>query len=230
MKKIENSPFDPFVKWLFPRLLPYIPSRVTANVISIMGLAASALACLCLYLTRWSPWMCLVAAGLVFLHWVADTLDGVVARARSTTHLGFYLDHFGDSLSVLFIGLGVFLIQGAHFTIGLVLIVLYLLFIISGLIKAELTRVMEIPAFGPTEIHLVVIVLLVAQPFVDFGLPVSWFPGFSGDDGWLTGLLGFNRGLTLVDLAGVIIVLAISVMLVIEITQTVRTLSRLDRG
>lgn len=230
MQKIENSPFDPFVKWFFPKLLPYVPAGLSANAISVIGIASAALACVSLYLTAWSRWMCIIGAILVFIHWFADTLDGVVARARGPTKLGFYLDHFGDSLSVVFIGLGLFLIKGSHFTIGLGLVTLYLLLIINGLIKAELTRVMELPTFGPTELHILTIVLLIAQPFIDFGEPLSWYPAAVGDRGWVTQLLGFDQGLTLIDTAGLGIVVAAILMLIAEIIATITAIKRFDRG
>lgn len=230
MQKIENSPFDPFVKWFFPKLLPYVPAGVSANAISMIGIVSAMLAGVSLYLSAWSRWMCIVGAVLVFLHWFADTLDGVVARARGTTKLGFYLDHFGDSLSVVFIGFGMFLIKGSHFPIGLGVVALYLLLIINGLIKAELTRVMELPTFGPTEVHILTISLLIAQPFIDFGLPLSWYPAATGDHGWLTRLLGFDQGLTLIDTAGLGIIVVATLMLIAEIIATVDAIKRLDRG
>jgi phosphatidylglycerophosphate synthase len=230
LQKIENSPLDPFVKWLFPKLLPYVPTGLSANAISVIGIITAMLACVCLYLSAWSRWMCFVGAVLVFLHWFADTLDGVVARARQTTKLGFYLDHFGDSLSVVFIGLGIFLVKGSHFTIGLVVITLYLLLIINGLIKAELTRIMELPTFGPTEMHMLTITLLIAQPFIDFGQPLSWYPAATGDHGWLTSSLGFDKGLTLIDVAGLSIIIVAALMLIIEIITTVDAIKHLDRS
>jgi phosphatidylglycerophosphate synthase len=230
LQKIENSPLDLFVKWLFPKLLPYVPTGLSANAISVIGIITAMLACVCLYLSAWSRWMCFVGAVLVFLHWFADTLDGVVARARQTTNLGFYLDHFGDSLSVVFIGLGIFLVKGSHFTIGLVVITLYLLLIINGLIKAELTRIMELPTFGPTEMHMLTITLLIAQPFIDFGQPLSWYPAATGDHGWLTSSLGFDKGLTLIDVAGLSIIIVAALMLIIEIITTVDAIKHLDRS
>ncbi len=228
MKKIENSPFDPWVKRVFPKLLPFVPVRLSANAISLIGILAAAAAGVCLYFTAWSRWLCVVGAAFIFVHWFADTLDGVVARARGPTKVGFYLDHFGDSLSVVFIGLGTFLVEGTHFIIGLVVIALYLLLIINGLIKAELTRVMELPAFGPTELHLLVIVLLIAQPFADFGQPLSWYLAATGERGWLTRLLGFEHGLTLIDVAGLTVIAGALFTLVAEIVKAASAISRLD--
>ncbi len=228
MKKVENSPFDPFVKRTFPKLLPWVPSWISANMVSLAGVGAAGLAAASLYLSHVSRWMCLAAAGFVFLHWFADTLDGELARARRVTSLGFYLDHFGDSLSVALIGAGLFLTPGAHLVIGLVGITLYLLLIINGLIKAELTRTIELPAFGPTEIHLCIIVVLVVQMFVDFGQPPAWLAA-ADDDGWLTRSLGFDRGLTFIDLFGLVFVAGAALALVIETIATARVAASIDR-
>jgi len=198
-------------------------------MVSVAGVVAAALATLCLYLTHWSRWMCLAGALFVFLHWFADTLDGELARARRVTSLGFYLDHFGDSVSVALIGWGLFLTAGSHLVIGLVSITLYLLLIINGLIRAELTRTIELPAFGPTEIHLTIIAVLVLQIFLDFGQPLSWVPAAS-DQGWLTQRLGFDQGLTFIDLFGVVFVAAAGVALIVESIGTARVAASLDRA
>lgn len=222
MQKIENSIFQPYVNAWMQSILPHVPTSLTANKITVLGLVCAALACLSLYYTHWSRWMCLLGAFFVFLHWFGDTLDGVVARARGATKLGYYLDNFCDALSVLFIGIGAFLTVGSHFEIGVATIVLYQLHVIHGLAKAELTRVVVLPVYGPTEIHLTIIGVLTAQTWLDFGRPLSWFPSFSGDEGWLTMLLGFDRGLTFVDVFGVFMVLALGVMLVFEIIDVNR--------
>ena len=228
LKKIENSPFDPLVKRTFPKFLPWVPHWISANMISVAGVIAAVLAALCLYFTYWSRWMCVAGALFVFLHWFADTLDGEVARARQVTSLGFYLDHFGDSVSVALIGWGLFLTAGSHLMIGLVGIILYLLLIINGLIKAELTRTIELPAFGPTEIHLCIIAVLVLQIFLDFGQPLSWLAA-AGDQGWLTQRLGFDRGLTFIDLFGVAFVAGAGIALIVESIGTARVAASIDR-
>jgi len=220
LKKIEHSPFDPLIKRTFPNLLPYIPQWMTANMISLIGLAGAAGAWVCLALTARSRWFCIAAAAGVFIHWFADTLDGEVARARRTSNLGYYLDHFGDSLAVAFIGTGAFLVPGAHLEIGLVIVALYLLLIIQGLIRTELTRTMELPRFGPTEVHLGIFVILIMQVFIDFGRPWSWFPALTGNEGWLTLALNMRPGLTFTDTIGILVVVAAGVMLVVESIRT----------
>ena len=62
--------------------------------------------CLLLYLSVHYKPLAIIGIFLVWFHWFADTLDGEVARARVPTNFGYYLDHFGDSISVVFIGSG----------------------------------------------------------------------------------------------------------------------------
>ena len=96
MKKIERSPLDPFVKWFFPKLLPFVPAWMSANAITSIGIVLCFLSGLCLALTEYSPRLYYLAAFLFFLTWVTDTLDGVVARARKhESRLGHYLDLWG---------------------------------------------------------------------------------------------------------------------------------------
>ena len=229
VKKIENSPFDPLVKRTFPKILPYVPRWLSPNIISTLGLVGAVACFLFLYLSQYSRWYVLAAAVAVFCHWFADTLDGEVARARgSASALGYFLDIFFDSLAVAFIGLGVFLIPGSHFVIGAVIVVMYLLLIIGGLIKTQLTGITEFPAFGPTEIHLTVFLVLVAHSWLDFGQPLTVWPEIVGDHGWLTGLLGMDRGLCSIDLVGLFIIVGCIILLISESWRTGVILSRVD--
>ena len=216
MKKIENSPFDPFVKWFFPKLLPFIPQWLSANKISAIGFAGSIMAAACLYLSKDNAALCLVGAFGIWLHWFADTLDGVVARARKPSILGYYLDHFGDAVSVAIISIGIFLTPGSHLVIGLSAACVYLLLFIHGLIKAEITRTMELPAFGPTEIHFSVIIILIVQYNVQFGEAILRNSSVTGTNSWLAQNLHLEGGLTLIDHLGLLTTGALLIALVIE--------------
>jgi archaetidylinositol phosphate synthase len=48
------------------------------------------------------------ASGLLAVHWLGDSLDGTLARARRIERhtYGYYLDHLVDALSTAVIGLG----------------------------------------------------------------------------------------------------------------------------
>jgi phosphatidylglycerophosphate synthase len=228
MKKIENSPFDPFVKWFFPKLLPYLPNWLSANRITAIGFAGSLVAALCLYLSKDREWLCLLGAFGIWLHWFADTLDGVVARANKPSILGYYLDHFSDAVSVAVISIGLFLTPGSHLLIGLCAACLYLLLFIHGFIKAELTGAMELPYFGPTEIHFSIIIILLLQYNFHFGEAVLKGSSITGTEGWLAQNFGLNGGLTLIDHLGLLITVVMFLMLLIESCSFVKQLSKQD--
>jgi phosphatidylglycerophosphate synthase len=229
MKKIENSPFDPFVKWLFPKLVPYVPRWLTANWITFLGVIGSGIGCLLLYLSVHCKPLAYIGIFLVWFHWFADTLDGEVARARGPTNFGYYLDHFGDSISVVFIGIGALSVPGTHILIGQWLVILYLLFIINGLIQTEFTRVIELPAYGPTEIHFTVILLLIAHLFVAYGQPWEIMPALTGTGGLIPEFLGFDSGLSFMDHFGLLVILGMFIMLPLEIIKTARICIKMQK-
>jgi phosphatidylglycerophosphate synthase len=170
--KVERSLFDPMVKRVFPRIESHTPAWITANQVTICGHSASLLAVAFLLLSSFSRWWCVAAAAMIFVHWFADTLDGPMARARGASDLGHYLDHFGDIVGVVLIGLAAFTTPGSHLVIGVGIVIIFLLSVIHTQIKAELTGVTVIPRFGPTELHLVAMAALIAQVFIEYGEPL----------------------------------------------------------
>ena len=231
MKKIEKSPFDPFVKWFFPKLLPFVPQWMTANVISFSGILVCFLAAVALGLSFLSPVFYIVGAALFLLTWVTDTMDGIVARARNQQSVvGHYLDHYGDSWNIVFIGVGLFVSNGSHLAVGLACAVVYLMFHVDGHIKVQITDTLELPAFGPTEVRFLITGVLVAAAFIDPGQPLSWFPEMTGADGWLATALGMTGGMTFLDVAGTFVAACGFIGLVAETVLMVRRFSREDRA
>jgi phosphatidylglycerophosphate synthase len=227
-EKLELSPFDPLVKRVFPNIEAKVPTGITANQITLFGHLASLLAVVFLLLSPLSRWWCPAAAAMLFVHWFTDTLDGPVARSRGTSDLGHYLDHFGDILGTVLIGLAVFMTPGSHLAVGVGVVTIYLLWMVHTQIRAELTGVTVIPPFGPTELHLVTIVALIAQAFVDFGRPLSWFGGLLVDGGPIPVLLNFDTGLTLVDGVGLLLCVGGGLSLCVEVAVFLVSLSRSD--
>jgi phosphatidylglycerophosphate synthase len=224
--KVEQSPFDPLVKRIFPRIEARVPVGVTANQVTLLGHLASLLAAMCLWLSPGSRWLCVAAAALLFVHWFTDTLDGPMARARGASDLGHYLDHYGDVLGSVVVTLAVFQTPGSHTSIGVALVVIYLLWMVHTLIRAEITGITVIPPFGPTELHFVTIVALVTQVFVDYGRPLSWLGTLTAEGGMLPRLLGFDSGLTLVDTVGLLLLAGGCIGLAIEVPAFVSALRR----
>ncbi|MDR2734520.1 MAG: CDP-alcohol phosphatidyltransferase family protein [Spirochaetota bacterium] len=231
MEKIEKSPLDPFVKWFFPKLLPFVPQWMSANAITSIGIVICFLAGVSLVLTGYSFIFYYTAAILFFLTWVTDTLDGVVARARNQqSRLGHYLDHYGDSWAIIFIGLGLYLSKGSHVLVGLICCVIYLMLQIDGHIKVQITNTLELPAFGPTEIRLVIFLAMIFAAIFDPGAPLSWWPEITGESGWLTQALGLQTGMTFLDVAGIFVCLCCAIGLIAETWLMIRRFGRMDRG
>jgi phosphatidylglycerophosphate synthase len=155
-----------------------------------------------------APW---VAAALVVVHWLGDSLDGTLARVRRAERprYGYYLDHLADALSTALIGLGLGLSGEMHLAIALALVVAYL--------AASINTYLETQAFGrlrlgygrlgPTEARLFLLAGLVA---VGAGVHVAVL------------------GLSLLDVAGLAVTGALGVAVAVRAAGNLRTLARLE--
>lgn len=174
LEKVEKSPFDPFVKWFFPKLLPFVPQGLTANRISYMGLILAVFCGISFWMTGFGSVFYLLGSFFLLMTWVTDTMDGIVARARKQVSLeGEYLDHYGDPISTLFIVAGLSSSIGSHIFIGAIFMIIYLLLVVQFHVMAHLTKVSEIPFLGPTELRLLtassgIVAIFAPNPFVIF--------------------------------------------------------------
>lgn len=159
MKKIESSPFDPFVKWFFPKLLPLVPKRMTANHVSMAGHLCSALAFFCCVFSRFSRWL-LVAAAFFVMSMV--TGEGIIMT------------------------------------------------------------------IGPTEVHIVAATATLLQGVLDFGKPWRLTAFLTGDDGLVTQWLGWERGMTFIDVAGFAGLAGIILIMVFTLRESIQRCKRLD--
>lgn len=227
--KIERSPFDPLVKRVFPAIERRVPGAITANEVTIAGHVATLITVLALVLSARSAWWCLLAAVMIFAHWFADTLDGPMARRRGTSRLGHFLDHYGDAVSTVLIAIAIFLVPGGHPVIGMGVAIVYLLSLHLSQVRAEITHQLEIPPFGPTELHFLSILALAGHVAFSFGKALPWVPSLTGDAGLVTRLLGFEQGLSLIDHAGLILVTAGTISLIFDALGVARRVARMDR-
>lgn len=233
--KIENSPFDPFVKWFFPKLLPLVPKWMTANMISVFGILVAFLAGFFMVISGFftdiatGRFVYLLGGFFVLFTWVTDTMDGVVARARNQqSGTGYYLDHFGDALATVFIGLGIFATNGSHIVIGFMCVVVYMLFHVHVHIRKSLFKVMELPFFGPTEARFMITTAIVLQAAIRFRQPLDLIPSITGVNGSLSRFFGFTDSMTLIDILGIIATVVALFGLFIDVGLTIRRISKND--
>lgn len=147
------------------RAVPHVPAGVTPNQVTVASFLCTVAAGLCAYLAGFSSWWFVGASGLLFVHWFLDNLDGMLARERElTSEQGFFLDLFLDAL-----GYAVFFLGAAlgRYSVGipLALVIVVLLRELLMLHWMLLRRRFEIPALGPSEMPVIILVLVVLTAF-----------------------------------------------------------------
>jgi phosphatidylglycerophosphate synthase len=166
-RKVTGSPFDPLVRAVFPRLAARTPRFVTPNMVTVSGLVATLAAGLAVGLSRLVPELLFVAAALVFVNWITDTLDGVLARQRGQcSRLGDYFDHIFDAVTCAALIVGTAFSGLADPAPVLLLGVLFLLCFAITYKGEHVTGVYELLTFGPTEVRFALIGVYVGAYFV----------------------------------------------------------------
>jgi phosphatidylglycerophosphate synthase len=166
-KRVTGSPFDPLVKAVFPKIAARTPAFVTPNMVTLSGVLATILGGAALGFSRYARWLLLVAAALLLFNWVADTLDGVLARQRGQcSRLGDYLDHVFDAVTMAAIAIGIEYSGLCHATIPLLVGVFFILGFVITYKGEQVTGVYELLTLGPTEIRFALVAFFVGCYFV----------------------------------------------------------------
>jgi archaetidylinositol phosphate synthase len=134
-----------------------LPSWVTPDHLTALGLAGALLAAAGYVASRWSiDWLWAASAGLL-INWFGDSLDGTLARLRKIERprYGFFLDHTSDlfAQSIVFLALG--LSPCARFDVACLGLIAFLMVFVYTLICTEVHKTLRITyfGFGPTEIR-----------------------------------------------------------------------------
>jgi archaetidylinositol phosphate synthase len=147
------------LEWIARRLPAWVmPDHLTAlGVVAVIGIAAAYL--LSNGATAWL-W---AASALLVVHWLGDSLDGTLARVRRIERpkYGYYLDHLVDALATALIGLGLGLSPWMLLSVGLVIVIAYLVLSINTYLETYAFGVFTLGygRVGPTEVRLALIVL-----------------------------------------------------------------------
>lgn len=197
--------------WLAERL----PRRVLPDHLTLLGVVASLGVGASYVLTNVDPgWLWAASAGLA-VQWFGDSLDGTLARHRGIERprYGFYLDHLVDAFSTVVIGLGLGLSPYMLLSVGLAIVVAYLLLSINVYLE---TYVHEEFSFGygrlgPTEARVALIALNTVAVTVG---PMSFD--------------ALGVGATLFDVAGAAVALVMLGLLSLRVAANLRRLARLE--
>jgi len=159
----------PALKWL----AAHMPSWVTPDVLTWIGIIASIMIFISYILTHISRYFLLLASLGFILNWFGDSLDGTLARYRhiERPRYGFLVDHYVDAISVVLIFLGLGLSPYVDLVVASMGVIAYLLLSIMVYLITYVTGVFQITnaKIGPTEVRLLAIlanttILIVGNP------------------------------------------------------------------
>ena len=140
--------------WLAKR----IPSRVTPDVLTIIGFVSQCGAGLCYVLARVNPDALLLGIVCLALNWLGDSLDGTLARLRNQERprYGFYVDHIADTIAAFFLMGGLALSGYVHPAVAMGMLVAFLMLSIETYLATYSLGQFELSHlnFGPTEIRI----------------------------------------------------------------------------
>lgn len=148
----------PLLHWLATR----IPSRVSSDDMTRLGLAGALVAAAGFALSNISPaFLWLAPLGLA-VNWLGDSLDGTLARVRQNERpqLGYFIDHTTDIVAQLAIGIGCGLSPYVRLDFACLALIGYLSLSVLTYIRASVSGVTQISYYGmgPTEIRLFLVV------------------------------------------------------------------------
>ena len=145
------------LEWIAARL----PTRVMPDHLTALGvLAALGIAAAYVLSNGDKTWLW-AASALLVVHWLGDSLDGTLARVRKTERprYGYYLDHLVDAFATAAIGIGLGLSPYMLLSVGLVIVIAYLILSINTHLETQAFGVFALGygRLGPTEARLLLI-------------------------------------------------------------------------
>jgi archaetidylinositol phosphate synthase len=197
-------------KRLLIRMAQRLPAWVTADHLTVLGLAAMAMAGLSFWAARYyRPALVFVVVALA-ANWFGDSLDGTVARVREQERprYGFYVDHVLDLVGTTFLLVGLSLSGFMTPVVTLAMLVAYLLVTAEVFLATAVRSVfrMSFLVFGPTELRIVLSIgalYLLRKPTVE--------------------LAGYGP-YQLFDVGGIVTIVGLTVSLVVSAARNTRAL------
>ncbi len=197
------------LEWIARRLPRWVlPDHMTAlGVVAALGIAGAYL------LSNGDKTWLWAASALLVVHWLGDSLDGTLARVRKIERpkYGYYLDHLVDALATAVIGLGLGLSPYMLVSVGLVIVIAYLVLSINTYLETYAFGVFTLGygRLGPTEVRLALIVL---NTMIAVGLGLGFQVG--------------GLGLTVLDLIGLAIAGVMIAALLARAARNLRVLAQ----
>jgi archaetidylinositol phosphate synthase len=195
--------------WLAERM----PSWVTSDHLTILGLLGMLLTGLSYWLARWHKVGLILAIACLAINWFGDSLDGTLARVRNKQRprYCFYVDHVVDTFGALFLLAGLALSGYMDWRVAMGLLIAFYAISIEVYLATYTVGTFHLShwKFSPTELR----VLLSIGNLVLIYHPMGT-------------ILGHRY--RLFDIGGVIGIIGISVMMLAAVLRNTRTLYRLE--
>ena len=197
------------------RIARRLPAWVMPDHLTALGvLAAFGIAGADLLSTGDKAWLW-AASALLVVHGLGDSLDGTLARVRRSERprYGYYLDHLVDAIATALIGLGLGLSPWMLLSVGLAIVIAYLVLSINTYLETHAFGVFTLGygRLGPTEVR---IVLIVLNTLIALGVGLGFQVG--------------SLGLTVLDLIGLAIAAVMGVSLAGRAARNLRRLAELE--
>ncbi len=196
------------LEWIARRLPSWVmPDHLTAlGVVAAVGIAAAYL------LSNGGEVWLWAASALLVVHWLGDSLDGTLARVRGIERptYGYYLDHLVDALATALIGLGLGLSPYMLLSVGLVIVIAYLVLSINTYLETYAFGVFTLGygRLGPTEVR---VLLIGLNTLIALGVGLGFHVG--------------DLGLTILDLIGLGIAGLMMTTLIARAARNLRVLA-----
>ncbi|MFN2158960.1 MAG: CDP-alcohol phosphatidyltransferase family protein [Anaerolineales bacterium] len=193
----------------------HMPDWVMPDHLTLLGTFGAVIIFLSYWMTNFNPAFLWLASAGFFINWFGDSLDGTLARYREIQRpkYGFFVDHIVDAFNEALIFLGFGLSPYIQFEIASLLFIGYLmmsvLVYVRTCVKGEF--VISYAGLGPTEMR--VLAIIANTLFFFFGNPILTITGIE---------------LTVFDIVGFIIALALLVVFLISSYSQAKELARID--
>ncbi|MCR5037358.1 MAG: CDP-alcohol phosphatidyltransferase family protein [Bacteroidales bacterium] len=198
------------------------PKWTDSDMLTIVGHIGAVVIALGFILANFSVhflWLSIV--GFV-INWYGDSLDGTLARVRKQQRpiYGFYIDHTMDAINEALMFMGAGLSPFMRFDLACILLVVYLMLTLNVAMNAHLKGEFRLTyaKLGPTELRLICIIacllLIGIKSLRDFAVDIPLTAG------------AFT--LNILDVIGLVILLALIVIYFVTIVQDARYYAKID--
>ncbi|MGM9753965.1 MAG: CDP-alcohol phosphatidyltransferase family protein [Candidatus Cryptobacteroides sp.] len=198
------------------------PAWVTSDHLTFIGFLGAVIIAIGYVLTTKNiNWLWLSNFGFL-VNWYGDSLDGTLARVRKTQRpiYGFYVDHTVDAINecIMFIGAGYSALL--NLPVAMIALILYLLLSMNVNVNAHLKGEFKLTyaKLGPTEFRILMVIVNCLFLFVE---PVR---NFRVD----REILGNPVSFGILDLVGIFIITAISIIYLVTIYTDAKAYAKID--